>query len=615
LLFALSGIGIGNFNRILDNLILSRLLFALSGIFIIEMGLLSALIGKSNEDKATIWINLEDNSKQVWFGGETITGTVCLEVIDAGMTALALILIFEGGEETVTHWTTSSGGKHKTTHHHYRKQQRNVVSIPYTLENFEKNQSIPIGRRTYNFSFELPNILPPTIPRVHGNGNNRGHCELSYKIGVTLATPGYIATRTKSIEKIIIIGGASMNPVPTTSTQSFIEPVEVPINICGCIGRGTIVIGAIAEKTVLNLGDTTQVNVALMNNSTKNISHGVEIRIYQEAKWNYLQHHNRSDLVLANHNAMPNEENMIMSPVTKEEKARGQGRVVPSSMLDMYSRLANGHGDIMCSLTMPGNAAYSYSGALFSIGHRYEVSAMTGCCVTNPTITSPVHVVMGPLSQPEAGTNSHGIEQAQAQYFANAYATREIQQDVQQFPQNWDATATSVSIPTNNFSVMPSYGGHIIDIDGDIDGDGKVVSELYSGLEEMSISSLTREMETSLYDKDIVQKYALQASNNGKTAWMCSLTSEQIKNLVSIVQDEFTRAEIATMFLNILTRPIVCLDVSFIMKVLTVAMQKTDFIKETLPRCTDFGNPQMKDYIRKDLSSFELMLVGQVLEK
>ena len=57
-----------------------------------------------------------------------------------------------------------------------------------------------------------------------------------------------------------------------------------------------------------------------------------------------------------------------------------------------------------------------------------------------------------------------------------------------------------------------------------------------------------------------------------------------------------------------------CMDVSFIMKVLTVAMQKTDFIKETLPRCTDFGNPQMKDYIRKDLSSFELMLVGQVLE-
>jgi hypothetical protein len=314
------------------------------------MGLFTA-IGDAfggNERRAKVWTDFTDH-KGSYYGGEELAGTVYLDVVKDGFKAESLSLTLTGQEHTLTHYTTEEGsGEDRKTVHHYRHQRRNVVSIPVQLDQFDYKEPMRKGlRREYKFAFKLPDVLPPTINKIHGGG---GWAKLDYSVVASCTTPGKLWSGEVNYSMKVHVAGGPGNPAPPTQLAANMEPVVVPVTVCCCISKGQMTVGARADKTVLSPMEAITVRSVVKNNSTAEVT-SVFSKLSQHATWGYMGHHNYSTHIAAMNQGDPAAFKGA-GAMSKEELKRSGGRfedVIP----DLVRELEGG-GGYECTLTMDG---------------------------------------------------------------------------------------------------------------------------------------------------------------------------------------------------------------------------------------------------------------------
>lgn len=80
------------------------------------------------------------------------------------------------------------------------------------------------------------------------------------------------------------------------------EPEIIPVNTCSCIGRGNMVLGGIAGKTVLDVSETLPVRFVVGNNSTMKVKY-FDVALKAKSSWHYHNHKNYSMWSLDQHMA------------------------------------------------------------------------------------------------------------------------------------------------------------------------------------------------------------------------------------------------------------------------------------------------------------------------
>jgi len=539
-----------------------------------------------NERRAKVWLEL-DHHNGSYYGGEELGGTVYLDVVKEGFKANTLCLSLTGEEHTVTHWTTSSGsGKNKKTTHHYKHQRRNVVKIPVMLDEFDYKEPMRKGmRRQYKFSFKLPDVLPPTINRIRGGG---GSAELKYSVAASCTTPGTMWSGEVNFSKMVHVAGGPGNPAPPTQLVANMEPVVVPVTVCCCCDIGQMAVGARADKTVLAPMDSITVRSVVKNNSTAVIT-SVNTSIEQRGRWSYAGHHNSSCMTAAENQDNPMEvegtKAMTKEDVAKEKaKAKKGGSGNDPLHIDLAQQLDRGEGS-SCTIHLSPNTAISYYGQLFSIQHHLSVTSMTGCCVTNPTVSTAVVVCARPGDR--TGSGMQKDEDPPPAY---------------EMPPDWASTMESKNV---NVPMAQAYYGGSASQSTD---DGEPAMPCVAvAIDARTYQTLLQEMTDSVFDEDIVKRYIKESS------FMSSLNAPQLAECVRRVDNFFGRSDVAMLFMNALTRPIVSADCIAVMPHIETASQKSSFVQAMLPKITDLDSGN-KARIKGSLSAFEVLLVGSALD-
>ena len=78
------------------------------------------------------------------------------------------------------------------------------------------------------------------------------------------------------------------------------EPEIIPVNSCLCIGRGNMVLGGIAGKTVLDVSENLPVRFAVGNNSTVKVKY-FNVALKATSSWHYRHKRNCSIWLLDDH--------------------------------------------------------------------------------------------------------------------------------------------------------------------------------------------------------------------------------------------------------------------------------------------------------------------------
>ena len=495
-----------------------------------------------------------------------------LNVTGDNFKAEKLSVLFKGQEWTVTHYTTEEGsGDDRKTKHHYVNRTRDLVTIPVVLDEFNPKEGMHIQKKKYSFQIKLPDILPPTIPVISGDGGSA--CVL-YNISVSVVTPGTFWNGQVSANQVVNIAGAPKNPGLQATGAVRLEPKTFPIYTCCCIPKGDMSFGGIADKTVVDTSDNVDVRFAIGNNSTVELN-AIHMQLVAHANWGDGNgHYNSASYPCSEHMASVNEVEGTDS-ITKQERRAGKNT---TSVQDIFRDLESGKG-YSATITHK-NERPSYSGALFTLHHQLEFRAQTPCCSTNPTLVAPMRIV---ATDPKSSVFPE-------------VAVAERLEDKNGYEEVAEKDFTQVSA---------YYGGVAAGEDDSIEAP-KVI-----GGGALTLNALVEEMEHSIYDGPVVQKYV--AAADGEASWMKNLTANDLNNILSKVHDVFCRKEIADMLFGVIDRPLVVEDIICCLPHLYTSSQKAEFVQAQIEKCTD-ADSSGKGRVKEHLSSLEAMLVGSILD-
>jgi len=184
--------------------------------------------------------------------------------------------------------------------------------------------------------------------------NNSGSkCEITYEIaGYLLGKDRKEASRRINISALRNDSGAMMGRVvcpPDTQT----------VNICCCINKGTMTLGANADRGVVSGGECINVDYSYRNESTVPIL-GVHVALTQEMNWSANGHSANVHHILAKKDLHVDSE--------------GQGSLQS------------------IQLCVDPGAKETYDGRKIKVRHYLKVVLNTKCCVTNPEVCTIICV-------------------------------------------------------------------------------------------------------------------------------------------------------------------------------------------------------------------------------
>ena len=217
--------------------------------------------------------------------------------------------------------------------------------------------------------------------------------------------------------------------------------------------------------------------------------------------------------------------------LTKAERREGK---ITASVQDVFRNLEHGRG-YTCTIDHT-NQLPSYSGTLFSVKHTLTVRAVTPSYTTNPVLMAPVLI----YAHDERSRQFPDVEVEGLVTDKSLYGMRENMATGAVAP-------IAVSEPVaarvgeevghdgygKDFTVVQAYyGGNAQE-----EEDHAIIPATPLGGCAMTLSTLVQEMESSIYDMIIVERYVKAAHSDGEANWMCTLTADDLNFILPKVHD------------------------------------------------------------------------------
>ena len=284
-----------------------------------------------------------------------------------------------GAEKTAIRYTSGSGQQATTRTAH---AQRSLIQAALPVNHLQmiQNGKIPVGRYKMPFDIELPDVLPSSMSVVSG-GNS---CTVVYTIKAILKGSGMIYDY--NCQRVIAIKAQPME----RAVQPFEgQPSTVQVNLCGCMNRGNMTVGAHMEDTILDKGKTANLSLSCRNHTTVRVQR-VEAMLWENTVWQAGGHCHATTKIL---------QKMDFGTQGLERKTQlvPRGQSLRNDQLEMLQELRTATNAHM--VTMPTHALNTYASQLMSVSHEVHIRVVTNYCIDNPELRIPIRTgESGPMS-------------------------------------------------------------------------------------------------------------------------------------------------------------------------------------------------------------------------
>jgi len=255
-----------------------------------------------------------------------------------------------------------------------------ICHIQLPVDQLEMNRTgqIQPGRYVLPFEFQLPNFLPSTM----GITYNGGYARIQYKLKAELEGSG-VMWNHKCESPISVRSIASVGQMVPYEGPPSIRPV----NMCCCINRGTMALGARMETTALAKGQAAAISFSCRNHSSVDVRY-VQATMKQRVQWKAGTHSDcRSDVLQS-----VNFSSAGMGAKAKEEvKYSGKSREADSVREERETMLRSLREYKNCQqLILPLSSLSTYSGSLIKVSHEVKLWVETPGCVDSPELRIPI---------------------------------------------------------------------------------------------------------------------------------------------------------------------------------------------------------------------------------
>ena len=466
--------------------------------------------------------------------------------------ASSLDLVIEGAERTAVRYTTHEGhGDDRKTVRRTARSRRRILHLDVPLAKFPDGKLSP-GKYEFPFVTTMPATLPSTM-KV-GNASLNG-CRIDYIVKARLSRPGLLKFDATTANNIVVLGA----PLHPTATPTFIQPAIVPVNVCCCIGKGKMTIGATTSNNSVGRGQEIEVKVACLNESSESIQF-VDIALVQQVRYTARGRdgtkHGHSHAVLAKVRVDP-------SSIAGTDKLE-EGAVADASPLaKIYEQLSAAGGRV--NLTCSPEALDTYNGSLIDCNHTLAVTMTTpGCCVTNPAIKTAIRVGTAP-STTEVTVPAFLVAEDQTQPFEK--------------PADWSDVVTAEVVTIS--LVGASVGGAVADVDDDADDFAPVVVEAPPPTSAEGLRSVVKDA----YDCKLVLESLSEAAEWAQV--LAGLSPDDYGGVVGAA-GAFNQVPVAEVLAGKIAGGVTCAHLAAAVQAAD-EFRRTDVVKAVGPLCADRG--------------------------
>lgn len=319
--------------------------------------------------------------------GDTIYGRVYLSVSKESVCAEELRLRLVGEEQVTVHHQTSHDVEHeehgqnrhetRRTEDHYERSKSCFFDLVYPLHTCEGGQ-LTRGQYEYPFSINLPENLTSSMNVRKGES----YCGINYRVVVLVVQEGSSLFRSNIQANQNIDISSVGSPLDDTSIQL---PVEVfPITNCCCFEKGTMVLEASVDKTIVAPRSTVNVAYRAINNSTLDVN-SINVKISQITTWCSNGHSEALETILDERNVDGTDYPALRKLATKPRRYFGAA--------EAEALILNKEWDTT-QLHLPSDSLDSYHGRLLEVKHVLSVQLISnGCCTLDPDSSTSIHIV------------------------------------------------------------------------------------------------------------------------------------------------------------------------------------------------------------------------------
>ena len=538
-------------------------------------------------------------NEQVIHSGGQLSGCVYLQVTKRCV-ANTLQVVVEGYEHSHAHWTTRekvkgpkhSSGSRPITVHHDAHASRPLVYIDVPLASFSSGAVEP-GRYEYPFSTVLPLGLPSVMYVTQGGGD----CRVHYSLTARLHRPGMFKWDVTTKVPFAVQAQA----LPPSKQPLYAQPETALVNLCCCLSRGSMTLGAVVDETFLWRGQTVGVGIAVKNESAAKV-HGLFVKIFEVVDWKAGGHSHCLERGLAQaHVAVEAIDGL--APVSKE--ARKGGRQDAESRYRTYEELhaTLTGGKQRVSLRVSPAALDTYVGSVLSVSHRIQIELVTPFCVTNPVLQVPVRV------QELLGTVSQNVTAVAVPIDAAEKAA------IRNLPSDWNNAIVNEPL------VLPMgqavVGGVLSETNEQVEEQDNAVARAQVQVKEVgTLDALMRRMDTTVDGLVLIQLLLGQddSVNDDANAWrslFSALGPREFGQIVGKVQLEFDQPRVAELLARNLTTFTGAHILSTIRSV--APNQRAPVVNVLVPLCVEQLDASQRDLIFNELTMWERKLTRAVL--
>lgn len=329
--------------------------------------------------------------------GDTVHGTVYLNITKRNQSAQALVLQLVGRETAVVHYTTSEthrdGDTEHTRHHdHYDESTYDFMRIEYPLHKFLSQQLVP-GQFEFPFSIQLPMDLPSSMQCQKG----QSRCSVEYRVTATLMQPssGIFSSNPSSEQLLTVFRISPLHEDPSNCSLEL--PVqEVPVVACCCHNKGSITLQAQFSRTILQPRDKIEVQFRCRNDSSVRVHH-VRVGLQQTTQWTTSRGRTETVSDVLDRREL---DAKIFPELQKRQRRPKYGLGTVNEQVPFQDSNWN-----RCTIQVPATVRDSHDGRAIKVRHLITVQLLTdGCCTTDPDAATMVSIYHNLVVPPAAAT-------------------------------------------------------------------------------------------------------------------------------------------------------------------------------------------------------------------
>jgi len=337
-------------------------------------------MGNAAGSKPGIGIKLNHEN---YFAGSTLTGTINLHVRQNYSCGGSLRLTVEGEERTCVVERTGQNGEEENADV-YHRSKRQLIYLTTEIVNFD-GEFVSPGSYGFPFSFQLPTNLPTTMYCSRGPH----HCQVEYVVRAQLYGPSdsFLHWDEAKASRPFYL---SREPKPHAEYQEpiWVNPAIQKVNFCCCFSRGSMSLGAVVERGIVDRGEPMSISFACRNNSKSRLK-GVQLQLLETTKWKADSQEMSEVRTLAN---CYFDETQVPG-TTRDPARRGEAPGVAEeeeSLKELYDELVKGGTET--SLPINHNARDSFIGQLIEVTHTLSIVLCTSIFITSPKLDIPIYV-------------------------------------------------------------------------------------------------------------------------------------------------------------------------------------------------------------------------------